>query len=231
MNITRRIFNRLKKVLNPPPPKFDTTGERVDITYNSQIDFEILDMYQKSHYRRYEFAVGILNQVETCGDFACGTGYGSVMLSQKVKKVIGADINSEVISAIKKRYRSVSNIEFIQANLLDLNFVSIFDTVVSFETIEHFSEANIQLLLSFFYKAIKPNGKLIFSTPYMQERSDAAIKMGHHLTFYINEERIERWLADARFIVELYKYQNYETHTLHSALEKRDFIICVASKK
>lgn len=226
-----KIYNRLKKILFRPATKFDITGERVDFIYNKQIDFESLDMYQKSHFRRYEFAVSIVNNTEVCGDFACGTGYGSVMLSKKANNVIGADINGEVITAIKKRYRNIRNVEFIKANLLDLNFVSFFDNIISFETIEHFSEDNIHLLLAIFYKSLKPNGKLIFSTPYMQERSEAALKLGHHLTFYLNEEKLEKWLADAGFIVESYKYQNYETHNIQVEIEKMDFIICTARKK
>ncbi len=226
-----RVYNKLKRILNPPPQKFDANGERVDIFYNNKIDFDLLDIYQKSHYRRYEFAVNKTNNNEIVGDLACGTGYGSVMLSNKAKKVIGADINGEVISAIKKRYSSINNIKFVNADLLDLKFLSFFDTIISFETIEHFSEKNIELLLSIFYKSMKPNGKLIFSTPYMQEKSEAALELGHHLTFYINEQKIEKWLAEVGFIVELYNYQNYETHSLQTVIKKKDFIICEARKK
>lgn len=227
----RRIYNKIKTVFSFPTKKYDTTGERVDINYNDKIDFETLDMYQKSHYRRYEYAVKNVGQNEDCGDFACGTGYGSVMLSQKVNKVIGADINSEVVSAITKRYNKRNKVQFLEANLLHLNFESTFDTIVSFETIEHFTESNIELLLKVFHKAIKKNGKLIFSTPYMQENTEAALNMGHHLTFFINEQKIEQWLTGAGFIVESFMYQNYETHTLLAEIDKKDFIICKAQKR
>lgn len=226
-----RAYNRLKKILFPPAPKFDITGERVDFIYNNKINFESLDMYQKSHFRRYEFAVSITNNAEVCGDFACGTGYGSVMLSKNANKVIGADLNGEVIKAIKRRYKNIRNVEFIKANLLDLNFESVFDNIFSFETIEHFSEDNIHLLLAIFYKSLKQNGKLIFSTPYVQERSEAALKLGHHLTFYINEEKLEKWLSNAGFIVESYQYQNYDTHNIQVDMDKKDFIICVVKKR
>lgn len=226
----RRAYNKLRSILNTPSPKFDETGERVDITYKDQINFESLDMYQKSHFKRYEFGLENINENDTCGDFACGTGYGSVMLSKKANKVIGADINSEVIKDIKKRYKNIKNVEFIEANLLNLTFESVFDVIISFETIEHFSEENIPILLNIFYKSLKPNGRIIFSTPYVQDRSEAALKLGHHLTFYINEEKIEKWLSDAGFRIELYKYQNYETHEILDFHNAKDFIICVAKK-
>lgn len=230
MSIVRRIYNRIERKLNPPPKRFDSTGERVDITYTDQINFEGLDMYQKSHFRRYEFANNIIKAKEKCGDFACGTGYGSVMLSKKAQRVVGADLNAEVIAAVSKRYEHVTNVEFLHANLLDLTYQAEFDTIVSFETIEHFSEENIPMLLAIYSKALKPEGQLIFSTPYMQARSEAALKMGHHLTFCINEEKLEQWLKGAGFQVKLYKYQNYDTHTIQSVLDKKDFIVCVAQK-
>ena len=205
-------------------------GERVDFTYSNRLDIKKLDMFQLNHYRRYEFACKIIEKTGTCGDFACGTGYGSVMLSKISKKVIGADINSGVIKVITKRYRHITNVEFLNANLLDITFNSIFDHIVSFETIEHFSEENIPVLLGIYSKSLKPGGKLIISTPYLQECNDAALKLGHHLTFYIDEAMINKWLTHAGFKPLLYKYQNYHTHIIEDALEKKDFIICVAQK-
>jgi glycosyltransferase involved in cell wall biosynthesis/cephalosporin hydroxylase/tetratricopeptide (TPR) repeat protein/cyclopropane fatty-acyl-phospholipid synthase-like methyltransferase len=209
----------------------DGDGERVDILYSGNIAFNQLDMYQKSHYRRYEFAKDLLQPGSCCGDFACGTGYGSVMLAEKAAKVIGADINSKVIEAIQQRYQTIRQVEFIQANLLDLQYQSFFDTIISFETMEHLAENDIPQLLNIYYKALKSRGRIIFSVPYMQERSEAAINLGFHLTFSINESKIETWLKNANFKVVSYKYQNYETHTIQDNLSKKDFIICVAQKQ
>jgi O-methyltransferase len=209
----------------------DGEGERVDIIYSGNVIFDELDMYQKSHYRRYEFAKDIIPFGSCCGDFACGTGYGSVMIADKAAKVIGADINSTVIDAIKFRYHRISNVEFICKNLLDLEYEAFFDTIVSFETIEHLAENDIPRLLRIYYKALKPQGKIIFSVPYMQELSEAAMKLGFHLTFYIDEAKIKNWLKTAGFEIESFKYQNYETHTIQDELLKKDFIICIARKQ
>jgi len=226
-----RVYRKIKRMLAARLPRFDATGERVDILYSEKIDFETLDMFQKSHYKRYEYAVEIIKGNDVCGDFACGTGYGSVMLSKKAGKVIGADINAGVINAIKKRYRSKKNVQFIAADLLNLNFNSEFDDIVSFETVEHFTEENILKLLPIFGKSLKPGGKIIMSTPYMQEKSEAALKLGHHLTFHINEKVITGWLSVAGFDAVSFKYQNYATHTIQDELEEKDFIICVAQKR
>lgn len=226
----KRIYRKLKRILTPNYTKYDATGERVDIWYKKRVDFEMLDVVQKSHYKRYEYALGIIKPNDICGDFACGTGYGSNMLAQKAKKVIGADINDEVISAIQKRYETVKNVKFIKADLLNMTLENEFDIIVSFETIEHFAEENITNLLAIYNKSLKTNGRLIISTPYMQERNEAALKLGHHLTFYINEEMINHWFALTGFKALDFKYQNYNSHLIQSTLDKKDFIICIAQK-
>lgn len=229
--LTNKLF--LKKTYND----FDKSnplgggGERVDIIYHNDIKFETLDIYQKSHYRRYEYALNLIASGSQCGDFACGTGYGSVMIAQKAKKVIAADIDSKVIRAVKKRYKEKNNIDFQNKNLLKLDLLNTLDTIISFETIEHFSEKDIIKLLNIYNKALIKGGKLIFSVPYKQEKTESATKMGFHLTFRIDEERISQWLSQTGFALTGLKYQDYDTHTLFDELDKKDFIICVAQKK
>ncbi len=206
-------------------------GERVDFEFNETFDFSKLDMYQKNHFKRYQFAKDLIDKGNVCGDFACGTGYGSVIISDKASKVIGVDLDKIVIETIKFRYSSIANVSFINENLLNLTYNNLFDTIISFETVEHFKETDIERLFALFSKALKPGGKLIFSTPFMQERSEVAEKLGFHLTFFINEEKINKWLADSGFALEMIKYQNYDTHNIQTMLSKKEFIICVAKKK
>lgn len=229
MNFLKRVIKKIVDIIFLTK-KFDDRGERVDIYYKNKIDFDKFDIYQKSHYRRYEFAAQIISTNNYIGDFACGTGYGSILLSKHSKKVLGIDISHKVIHEIQKRYKNINKVSFHQQNLLHLDYKSEFDKIVSFETIEHFKEEDIEKLLGIFNTALKPNGKLIFSTPYLQEKSEAAINLGHHLTFYIDEQKLEAWLNDAGFSVEYYKYQNYQTHEIKDQQDVKDFIICVANK-
>ena len=205
-------------------------GERVDIQFQTSLNFDKLDIYQKNHLTRYEFAKELIDVGAICGDFACGTGYGSVLISDKASKVIGADIDALVISAIQERYKEKANVSFLNENLLNLNFNNLFDTILSFETIEHFEEEDIKLLLKIFANALKEKGQFIFSTPYMQEKSEGAMKLGFHLTFDINEKKIEYWLNEAGLKIESIYYQNYDTHFIKKELVKKDFIICIAKK-
>jgi cyclopropane fatty-acyl-phospholipid synthase-like methyltransferase len=227
----KKIPYLFKKIKNKIRTKLSLSGngERVDINNNS-INFESLDVYQKNHLKRYGYAQHVLSSNDTVGDFACGTGYGTVILSKKSNKVIGIDIDKKVIHAIKKRYLHNKNVEFIALNILDIPYENHFNKIISFETIEHLEEHNIPSVFSVFYKALKNGGKLIFSVPYMQEKSEDAIKLGFHKTFYIDETKILSWLKIAGFKNTNFKYQNYDTHEISSELDKKDFIICETNK-
>lgn len=210
--------------------KIDGDGERVDINYY-KMRYKTFDQYQKSHYHRYQFAKDHLSSSDLVGDFACGTGYGSMILAERCKKVTGVDLNREVVEFIQNRYRKQPKVEFIHSDLLDLQFENSFDKIISFETVEHLSEENIELLFEIYHKALKEGGKIIFSTPYNQEKSEIAIKMGFHLTFYILEDTVKNWLEKAGFELEQFYYQNYFAHDVVEQLDFKEFIITVARKK
>lgn len=207
----------------------ENRGERIDIDYRNRINFKKFNIYQKAHYKRYEFARSVIPFGKIVGDMACGTGYGSVILSGISKNVIGVDCDKSVIEVIQERYKKVGNVTFICENLLNLNFHSFFDNIVSFETIEHFEETDIIRLFNIFHRSLKKDGKIIFSTPYMQEESLEAKQMGFHLTYNIDENTIIEWLGSL-YTVEVMKFQNYQTSTIEQFLDDKDFIICIAKK-
>jgi 2-polyprenyl-3-methyl-5-hydroxy-6-metoxy-1,4-benzoquinol methylase len=205
-------------------------GERVDILMSDKLNMTKLDIYQLSHLKRYEFATNYLPEEIFCADLACGTGYGSILLSKKNRKVLGVDINSEVIQVIRERYHLQQNVSFESFNLLNLSYINKFDSIISFETIEHFYESDIIILLKSFYHALKHNGTLLISVPYDQKECENAKKMGFHLTFEIDEIKIQTWAELVGFKLKNYWYQNYDTHTVCKTLQKKDFLICEMTK-
>ena len=81
----------------------ENNGERMDINFY-KMDYNSFDMYQKSHYKRYEFVSTLIDKDDVVGDMACGSGYGSIMLSKKCKQVFGYDIDKTTVNEIKNRY-------------------------------------------------------------------------------------------------------------------------------
>ena len=236
MTVIKKIINKIKywasiivaQIKNMS--SLSDKGERVDIRYKNGINTDIFDIYQKSHYQRYQYALQNIKEGDIVADLACGTGYGSVMLSQKAASVLGVDINPRVINKIKRIYKKMPNVSFLSADLLKISYEQEFDDIISFETIEHFEEKDIQKLFFIFYKALKPGGQLVFSTPFIQEKSEQAVKMGFHKTFYIDENKIKEWLNQSGFKSFSFRYQNYKTHEVLESLDEKDFIICIAKK-
>lgn len=204
----------------------ENNGERMDINFYN-MNYDAFDMYQKSHYKRYELAATLVGKDDVVGDMACGSGYGSLMLSKNCKEVCGFDIDKTTIEEINQRYSAETNASFTEKNLLDITEENKFDKIVSFETIEHFTPDEIKLLIPIMHKALKVDGKLIFSTPYNQVENE--FSRVFHRTFYITEGVIPQLLS-GYFEVEKYYYQDYVNHNVVENIGKKDFIICIAKK-
>lgn len=231
----RRVLRKLFRSIFPNTSihngPLSENGERVDIDLCSEITYETMDMYQKNHFQRYLFAQKFVKPEMTCGDFACGSGYGSALIAQIANKVIGIDIKQNVIDAVNKRYSSLDNLEFICNDLLKIDYEDVFDLIVSFETVEHVKEFEIIELFKAFYRALKHNGIVIFSTPYLQKKSKDAVELGFHQTFDIDETKISSWLKQTGFLSVSLHYQNYQNHEISSAaITQKEIIICVARK-
>jgi SAM-dependent methyltransferase len=132
--------------------------ERIEVLRNSRR----LDGVFLEHYFRYRFAAGLVRS-RTVLDCACGTGYGSFILAQKAKRVVGVDIDGEA-TAIARREWSKPNIEYRLADFHDLDGrLESFDVAVSFETIEHVAEP--EYFLDKLGACLTGTGSLIVSTP------------------------------------------------------------------
>jgi SAM-dependent methyltransferase len=203
-------------------------GERVDIDARTGLGSESLDLYQRNHIARYRFATSLLEPGAVVGDFACGTGYGSVILAERASHVYGCDRAERVITTIRRRYRDWNNVTFVCGDLLTAEGIPSVDAIVSFETIEHLDPSLVPALLARFARILKPGGLLVLSCPYRQRQTSASRR--HHRTFDIDEARVEQWLAGAGLVLERFMYQNYETHNVVPSLDQKDFVIAVCRR-
>lgn len=144
------------------------------------------------HIARYEFAKSFCTGRVL--DIACGSGYGSEVLladnPKKISELVGIDIDHEAIAYAKKHYHYDKTSYYLD-DALNKNLHKIygtFDTIVSFETIEHF-EGDEQFVENL-YKLLKPNGTLIISTPFGRGKSHPC-SSPFHVYQYTEEEFIE----------------------------------------
>jgi cyclopropane fatty-acyl-phospholipid synthase-like methyltransferase len=223
----KKYFHFLVKKIKSMVSNLENGGERVDIVFSSSA---LLDENEKCHLKRYQFASTYITPADTVADFACGTGYGSALLAEKAARVVGVDIDQKVIASISEKYKDTSNLSFINTDLLQIDFKDHFDCIVSFETIEHFTESDIVKLLTLFHTALKSGGTLIMSTPYMQKNDKQALRAGFHKTFFIDETKITAWLTKLGFDQLDFYYQSYAWPAVSKADVEKDFVICVARK-
>ena len=142
------------------------TGERV---IPGEVDADLFN----EHWARYLFAARYAAGKRVL-DVACGSGYGSALLTKDAARVAGVDISREAVEYASRHYGS-AKILFAQADCYSLPFVSAqFDLVVAFEIIEHLTDA-----ASFLQEArrvLAPAGLLLISTPnrlyYTEDRRE-----------------------------------------------------------
>jgi len=124
---------------------------------------------EAEHIHRYAFALGFIKGQKVL-DIASGEGYGSNLLANDAQHVTGVDISTEAIFHSRAVYEK-RNLTFQVGSVLEIPCESeSFDVVVSFETLEHISDH--QKMILEIRRVLKPNGKLIISTPEKAVYSD-----------------------------------------------------------
>lgn len=171
------------------------TGERlIPETYKDSVVYG-------EHISRYLSITDVVKG-KTVLDVACGTGYGSQMLSRYATKVIGVDYSEEAINYAKKNYPH-NNLSYLQDDAEKLSSIkdSSMDVVVSMETIEHLH--NPEKFVKQVKRILKPRGLFIVSTP-----NDEEYREGND--FHVHEFTLHelRGLIDKYFKTSEYYYQS-----------------------
>ena len=134
------------------------------------------------HWHRYHFVAPLVAGREVL-DVACGEGYGSALLARRAARVTGGDIAPAAIAHARSRYAGRNNLQFVEADCAALPFPDAsFDTVVSFETIEHIAAQDA--FLDEVRRVLRPDGFVVLSCPNKAEYADAR---DHVNEFHVRE--------------------------------------------
>ena len=123
-----------------------------------------LPVVEHDHFERYKL-VSQYSKNKKVLDIACGTGYGSYCLSTtgEALSVLGVDLDMNAIRYATHRYKN-EHVSFKQGNAESFTMENtLFDLIVSFETIEHLP--NYKKFLQNIKKQLDQNGYFIVSTP------------------------------------------------------------------
>jgi SAM-dependent methyltransferase len=137
-----------------PETPLEWTGERLTTATAGQVEIE--------HLHRYFLARELCRGLDVL-DVAAGEGYGTALLAQVARSVVGVEVSAEAVVHAAKAYRG-PNSRFLEgdARCLPLDDASV-DAVVSFETIEHFYEQD--QFLAEVRRVLRPGGFFIVSSP------------------------------------------------------------------
>lgn len=114
----------------------------------------------RAHLIRYYVARGIVEPLDEVIDVACGTGYGSELISRVATKVYSYDQLDKI-----RYHGEIDNIEYQKVDLETFDNYPEVDVSISLETIEHLNNprAMIQNVLK------KTKRLFIFSVPLDEE--------------------------------------------------------------
>lgn len=148
-------------------------GERYIPTEQGRIRLE--------HYHRYAMVLDIVKEKAVL-DVACGEGYGSFIMDNVARSVVGGDISDEAVQHASSSYNKPT-LTFHQGSATHLNFADAsFDVVVSFKTIEHLAEQ--AQMLAEIRGVLCPDGVLVISSPNRPVYSEES---GEHNEFHVKE--------------------------------------------
>lgn len=128
--------------------------------------FDVADqggrLIDAEHRGRYWWAAQVAAGKDVL-DAACGTGYGSRILSDAgAKSVTGVDISAEAVEATAERLGDRGTALAADLRELPLEDDSV-DLVVSWETIEHVEDG--ARVIAEFRRVLRPDGLLLISSP------------------------------------------------------------------
>ena len=132
------------------------------------------------HVERYKFAASrISGTVLDCG---CGCGYGTWIMSEKSKFVLGVDKNPEALDYALKNYQG-PKAYFHAGDITTIRGEIGFDYFVAFEVIEHLRQPAAALK-----RFAKAAGKLIMSVPNEENRPYDKNKTPFHYRHFTPDE-------------------------------------------
>lgn len=150
------------------------------------------------HLKAYE-EVAKRARDRTVLEIGCNTGYGTKLVSNCCRRIIGVDLSLNALRVAATKYADV-NIAYLLVDGFKLPFRDgEFDLVISFQVIEHIS--NYKTYLSELKRVLSPSGTVIFTTPNARVRLDPGMKPWNefHVREFIAEELSEllrEWFDD-----------------------------------
>ena len=131
---------------------------------------------------RHKFIGKMIEGKKKVLDIGCGDGFGTTIVSQFVKKIIGIDYYKIHIDEAKKNLeKNFRNIKFSASNIFEIDYINYFDAAYSMDVLEHISKKEELNFMKSVCKTLKADGIFIVGMPSLesQKYASAANKKEH----------------------------------------------------
>jgi SAM-dependent methyltransferase len=134
------------------------------------------------HLAAYLYARGLARDRDVL-DAGCGVGFGTVMLAETARQVLGIDYSGAAVAEARATYQR-PNLEFRQLDVYALPDLSLkFDLITNFQVIEHLPDP--ARFLTAVRAGLNPDGVLMLTTP---NRLTTVSENPYHLREYVAAE-------------------------------------------
>ena len=185
---------------------------------------------EQRHIHRYKFASNFIRPKDKVLDAACGSGYGTAILSENGANVLGIDLNDKVVE-FAKLHNSQNSVNFMVEDIAALDFPDAsFDAIVTIETLEHLPHSTCKEYLCNIASWIKPKGIFVASSPMLRYRDGKPyVTSPYHVNEMPKDELLAMFEACLPGFVFQWYYQD-ETRFLPLLDENTGFCILIARK-
>lgn len=191
------------------------------------IKYDLSQKYTENeikHIARYRFAAQFA--YGSILDIACGSGYGSAVLSGS-GNVVGVDSSEEAIK-FARSFNFKPNITYLSKFIQSFTPIRQFDTIVCLETFEHLdSVAGFDLLVDF-TRWLKSDGQIILSTPMLRFKDNAPYVTN---PYHVNEMERQKFLNQLEYLWKGMKLSYFHQEVEHFKIlssEDTGFLIVLA---
>jgi SAM-dependent methyltransferase len=146
--------------------ELEPTGERMIMEhYQDSPELYLVHLF---HTLTYHFAEPFTEGRRVL-DYGCGSGYGSARIASKARSVTGVDVSAEAVAYAQAHYTQ-PNLDYrvIEPDKPLPFEAGAFQTVLSFQVIEHVSDPD--LYLREIARVLEPGGTLVMATPDRRTR-------------------------------------------------------------
>jgi 2-polyprenyl-3-methyl-5-hydroxy-6-metoxy-1,4-benzoquinol methylase len=180
---------------------------------------------------RHKFIGKMIEDKKKVLDIGCGDGFGTTIVSQFVKKIIGIDYYQTHIDEAKKSFeKNFNNIKFFAKNIFDIDYKNYFDAAYSTDVLEHINKKEEVDFMRSTCKALKSDGIFIVGMPTIESQKYAsAVNKKEHINCKTGKS-LKKFCEKFFKSVFLFSMNDEVVHTGFTPMSQYIICICVFKK-